>query len=996
MVPSELHPPDQRQHEARILKTAACHGNPVRAWKALQGPGLAPATAATWESAKQKLSPSSDPVRTWQPPVVQNDVVTIPMLDKRIKTLRLGRAFDIGGWCHEQIQVLWQVNDLQPFFHSWLHFSYGVPDDKNGELRGMLTSRLVCLAKPSSTQVRPLLLQPCWMKVLHGSLLAALFELSKPLLEGIQLGVGRSNAATVLHGTLQHALQEHDTPLIIRLDIANAFSSIDRFALARVLSRLLPHEEYKVWMPWVENILCQPMWLVPPAGVSGEWWSTQQGVAQGNPLSAWLFSCALTLTLRETCATSAAKFVGYIDDTILYGSAADIDCLWPLLEPALAQLGLLLQPAKSLAFSPLKEDAQRLAPRVASHVESWTDQGIEICGHALADCSEVIPTGGDLYINTWLHRHLERIDAWLQKLLSLEPLLGCHSKALVSHMILVTFPARVLHLLRGIAEHHIASFVEELDSLLRRTWATLFQLPFLNACQWRLLCCNRSYGDFGFRSCYDLAAIARVTSLAQSPTEGAAAPYFQACFEREVAALALRVDCGPSHSVLALVRQSFHATDVTSVKSLQRRLCALLDRQNARTLATELAAAHPVMEYHMLNLWAVESLDSAPDQKGMASWFDSLPCSADACVNNEEWLFGVHQRLGCPVPGSDGECMRIKTNGARCAKPLDATGIHASHCAWNLVIRRHNSVRDIVSSLAKLSGSVVQIEQRISDVSYSPTCPRPIHTADIHITEPCGAAIVLDIRTTSRPLGQDIDCWLKQCEVEKRREYGFVNPTIPSDVHGQLRPFVVESSGRLGPCARAVVKHLVDLAILHQQNLAPLSRSAAMKRVAVSFQKRVACTLLRLRYRAAVVCSRLSSTAEVCHFDLPQPLLNHDDHAAMSDDVVLSAPAVEHAAAAMPSSVVPAVEHADGAGACNTPSLPLPQPCTLEQPREHLRPVTLHDELAALLPSHSSGSGDDAHSPSDGELTPVLSDGGTLLTGERREEWLRMSAAAAG
>ena len=259
-------------------------------------------------------------------------------------------------------------------FRGWLHYAYGVPHDHNRDLRGMLTSRLICLSKAHSSDVRPLLLQPCWMKVLHGSLVAPLFALSKPMLDGLQLGIGSSNASTVMHGTLQHALQETPTPLVVKLDISNAFSSINRFALAQVLSRTLPAEEYRTWMPWVENILCQPFWLLPPTGCPVEWWCTQQGVAQGNPLSSWMFSCALTLVLRHACADSAAKFLASVDDTVMYGTAADLDSLWPCIEPALSSLGLLLQPQKSLAFSPDIDDARAAAPRISSHVQAWTSE----------------------------------------------------------------------------------------------------------------------------------------------------------------------------------------------------------------------------------------------------------------------------------------------------------------------------------------------------------------------------------------------------------------------------------------------------------------------------------------------------------------------------------------------------------------------------------------------------------------------------------------------
>ena len=491
----------------------------------------------------------------------------------------------------------------------------------------------------------------------------------------------------------------------------------------------------------------------------------------------------------------------------------------------------------------------------------------------------------------------------------------------------------MLHLLRGMSEHFIIPFAEELDQLMKRTWQQLFELPSLSALQWRLLTTHRLFGGFGIHACMDLAPIARVTALAQCPTEGPAAPYFRECFERELHALGARVALGKSHSVLAMVRQSFDGSDVTSVRSLQRRLCSLFDKEGARVLAAELAARDSVMEHHMLNLWAVDDIDSVPDQKGLAAWFDSLPNCADACVNNEEWLEGVHQRLGIPVVGSQGTCMRVKPNGTRCQHSLDGAGIHASQCAWNMVIRRRHSVRDLVASLAKMSGCVVQIEQRVSEVRYSPSCARPIHTADVHITEPCGATIVLDIRTTSRPMGHDIEGWLKKSEHDKLREYGIVEHALPSDIRAQVCPFVIEGAGRLGHRARAVLKHLVELGVSHQQSLAPLSRAMALKRVAGLFHRRLACTLLRLRYRAAILCTQPGSGPSMSPMSPVPPLvgicssLSFNGHALSADSLssahepvvslshatCLVSPAVEHHDRVLAS---PAVEHGAAAALC--------------------------------------------------------------------------------
>ena len=99
------------------------------------------------------------------------------------------------------------------------------------------------------------------------------------------------------------------------------------------------------------------------------------------------------------------------------------------------------------------------------------------------------------------------------------------------------------------------------------------------------------------------------------------------------------------------------------------------------------------------------------------------------------------------------KCGRTPQGGRPCNAILDDFGRHAGLCNKGLYTRRHDLARD---HIAKVAGLTAQIEQKMlipgqtqEDGEPAPGSVRPLRRADVHVIEPAGSEIWIDVRTHS-------------------------------------------------------------------------------------------------------------------------------------------------------------------------------------------------------------------------------------------------------
>ena len=473
---------------ANSLMKAAQNGNPVKAWRLLESPGLCEPSPATWETITSMLSPHADVADVSlheDSSTSGSDLCSVKDLDAKIQRMRGGKAIDSCGWSHEAMQQIWACEMLRPQLQRWLLFRDGEDRREASDLL-LFSSKVVQLKKSKMGGVRPILLQPNWKKLYAGVLAKHLLKLSADWLPHTQTGLGISNGTSLTHGMVQSFLQGSSTPVVVKVDVQNAFGSMWREAALQRIAEHMTAEQKDQWMRVLTIFLRQPIVVMPTHEPDGQWHASFQGFAQGDPLSTWIFSTALSLTLQQHLTDGC--FCPYVDDTIIFTEAAAVDKEWLALKDALASLGLTLQCAKTSVYTTDLMQAVQMAPILASEVPNFQSNGLLLCGHCLADITEMLTLGMDQYVSDHLRCMARQLADSIARMLSYLPLLRGKGKQVVSRLLRATMPSRFIHLLRSNAARDIAEFLETVDDTIKTAWAALLGVSSFAAPQWALAC----------------------------------------------------------------------------------------------------------------------------------------------------------------------------------------------------------------------------------------------------------------------------------------------------------------------------------------------------------------------------------------------------------------------------------------------------------------------------------------------------------------------------
>ena len=130
---------------------------------------------------------------------------------------------------------------------------------------------------------------------------------------------------------------------LLQLDMANAFNSCDR---ARLLSELYALPELQSVYRIADFAYSQPSTLVL-SGCDGQCIQSEQGVRQGDPLSALLFCVYMKRLLEQVAAETGVRVYGFFDDVNLLGTPQQLMAALTHLQSALPQASLQVNTAKS-------------------------------------------------------------------------------------------------------------------------------------------------------------------------------------------------------------------------------------------------------------------------------------------------------------------------------------------------------------------------------------------------------------------------------------------------------------------------------------------------------------------------------------------------------------------------------------------------------------------------------------------------------------------------
>ena len=206
-------------------------------------------------------------------------------------------------------------------------------------------------------------------------------------LADFQYAAGMADGISAMSSSLNGVIHEKRSWTHAQVDVANAFSCVDRTEAYRTATQI--HEDLAVchhaWLCWDQHL------LLPRAKHTAVLKQAAWGVPQGDPLSAWTFSLSIQRALNVFMADLSAmgwrrhehyELHVYADDIVLSGETGLLPGMLEKLREALAHVHLTVQHAKLKVFS-LGESEATLAALFRIPASQISTQGLILCGQPL-------------------------------------------------------------------------------------------------------------------------------------------------------------------------------------------------------------------------------------------------------------------------------------------------------------------------------------------------------------------------------------------------------------------------------------------------------------------------------------------------------------------------------------------------------------------------------------------------------------------------------------
>ena len=176
-------------------------------------------------------------------------------------------------------------------------------------------------------------------------------------------------------------------------------------------------------------------------------------------------------------------------------------------------------------------------------------------------------------------------------------------------------------------------------------------------------------------------------------------------------------------------------------------------------------------------------------------------------------------------------------------------------------------MRDHIAKVARQAGLTAQIEQKMlipgqtqEDGEPAPGSVRPLHRADVHIIEPAGTEIWIDVRIHTAHVDQHIGRDLLREEHQKCRAYGQHGFDLNKLDQGMV-PVVLEQHGRTAPGAQALFQRLLHHRTQTLVRQGTAAYSAAKRQASSELWAPLSCILLRAAWQSLAECQPTPTVA---------------------------------------------------------------------------------------------------------------------------------------
>ena len=629
----------------------------------------------------------------------------------------------------------------------------GVPDFACGALFGAS----LCALSKRDGGVRPIavgsVLRRLTAKIASKHAVEIMADTFKP----VQLGVGvPGGCEAAIHSArdfIQSSQTTHEQQIIVKVDVRNAFNSIDRPVF---LQKVLDH------CPQIYPLLRQAYGFHTPLFYGDTQITSETGLHQGDPLASLAFSLAIHSIISSIdCPFNA----WYLDDGIFGGTPDQAARSLAEVEREFALIGLQLNHRKC-EFAPLNNLNQPSQTSATENIRRVMPGIVETANYNLTLLgSPLTPEGLDGSIG----RCGQKVELMCERV-----------KQLDSHWALFflskyTSAPRFSHLLRTSPAHFHPAGLRRVDACVRRTFVECTNVGLTDEA-WTQATLPIRYGGLGVRSITDLAIICHVASLHSSLD------------------LMRQIYCSDNNQVVppqltaavAAFRRKFPDADIP-VGNIAKSQRAWDDISSDKQFD---ALVEPSNQIHRARLMAAKEPYSG-------SWLKAVPLpKLGLHLDDATVRVSVALRLGAPV---------CEPHSCRCGRRVDRLGHHGLSCRYSAGrLPRHANLNDVVKRALTSAGIPAWLEpvgldrgdgRRPDGVTVYPYNQGKCLVWDATCVDTFCASALINAAITPGSAAAS-------AEDRKRSKYASLADRY------QFEPIAVETSGVLGPSTTAFLQRL--------------------------------------------------------------------------------------------------------------------------------------------------------------------------------------------
>ena len=648
----------------------------------------------------------------------------------------------------------------------------------------LTVARLVAVPK-SGGGVRPIAVGEVLRRLAAKCVLQTVLPAVSNYLLPLQVGVHVPNAAELV---ARRAKAWCNTPgpgeVVLQIDLRNAFNSLDRSQLLKEVQTRVPQ-----LYPYTFACYSEPSILFG----DGFELKSSSGVQQGDVCGPALFAITLQKVLLRLQELDLTFQHWYLDDGVLCGPVSEVSKAVSILETALAQLGLQINPQKS---------------RLLCSADVVLPSNLQLIPRATPADGSVflgVPVGGDEFVNKFCDAAAAKLEEMLRRNSSLDCALGkflilraCFGACRINHLLRSLDFAKGFHLASKVS----VSFRRALEEILGSA---------ISDDQYALACMASSSGGLGLQDPLNVHGPAFLASCFNYAASAERVPP-NFWLELGEAWNTLRVRCGLRVNFLADFNplEASDVSDIDSKWSLQRWWQA----QFAQSLELGWRSRVPL---RMRKLKELSSARSAYDVNTLV-----VSDSGKTLLSSRAWILLARFRLAMTLDAQEDRCC------PGCTRPMDPFGDHALCCSSLGLYARHNDLRDEFASLCTEAGLSVEVEK-------GPGLLRP---ADV-LVHGLGAPLAVDFAVV-HPLQPSANlAEVHPGKLARQTETTKVRMRMPAcrQVSWSFCPFVAETVGRWGGKGQHLLQD-----VMRRWSLA---HHCCMKEAAVACRTRLHASLIR-------------------------------------------------------------------------------------------------------------------------------------------------------